>query len=83
METLASEMLKELKLQAKRWFWAFITVLLLWFATIGIFVWYIQLYDYSSEVVTIESDNTGNANYIGNNGDITNGENSGKEKETN
>ena len=42
-ETLASEMLHELKLTNRRWFLAFITVLLLWFATIGTFIWYISL----------------------------------------
>lgn len=41
-ETLATEMLKELKANSKRWFVSFITVLVLWFATIGIFVWYIN-----------------------------------------
>lgn len=42
-ENLATEILHELKANAKRWFIAFITVLLLWFATIGVFIWYISL----------------------------------------
>ena len=42
-ENLATELLKEVKAQSKRWFTAFIVVLLLWFATIGIFIWYISL----------------------------------------
>ena len=41
-ETFATEMLKELKLNSKRWFVAFIIVLILWFSTIGIFIWYIN-----------------------------------------
>jgi len=41
-ETLATEMLKELKSNAKRWFISFIIVLMLWFATIGVFIWYIN-----------------------------------------
>lgn len=43
MENLATEILHELKLNAKRWFIAFLTVLVLWFATIGTFIWYISL----------------------------------------
>lgn len=42
-ESLATELLHEVKAQAKRWFIAFIIVLLLWFATIGAFLWYISL----------------------------------------
>ena len=41
-ETLATEMLKELKSNAKRWFISFVIVVILWFATIGVFVWYIN-----------------------------------------
>lgn len=42
MDNLATEMLKELKSNAKRWFIAFIVVLVLWFTTIGLFIWYIN-----------------------------------------
>lgn len=42
-EKLATELLHELKQSSRRWFIAFITVLVLWFATIGIFIWYISL----------------------------------------
>ena len=42
MDNLATEMLKELKSKAKRWFIAFIVALVLWFTTIGLFVWYIN-----------------------------------------
>lgn len=42
-ENLATELLREVKAQSKRWFIAFITVLILWFATIGVFIWYISL----------------------------------------
>lgn len=74
---LATELLHELKSSAKRWFIAFIVVLVLWFSTIGVFIWYITL---PTEEVTIENDD-GNANYIGNdmNGDITNGEDNSEE----
>lgn len=71
-ETLATELLKELKATSKRWFIAFLVVLILWFATIGVFIWYISL---PVEDIAIENQD-GNANYIGNdmNGDINNGE---------
>ena len=42
-ENFATELLREVKLQSKRWFIAFLVVLALWFATIGIFIWYISL----------------------------------------
>ena len=42
-ETLATEMLRELKASNRRWFIAFLIALTLWFATIGAFLWYISL----------------------------------------
>lgn len=74
--TLASELLHELKLSAKRWFVAFCIMVALELATIVGFMWYISL---SADELTIENDD-GNANYIGNdlNGDLNNGENSEK-----
>ena len=42
-QTLASEMLSELKASNRRWFIAFVVILILWFATIGAFLWYISL----------------------------------------
>lgn len=74
--TLATEMLHELKSSAKRWFIAFIVTLVLWFATIGIFMWYITLpTDTETETVTVENED-GNANYAGRdmNGVVNNGE---------
>ena len=75
-DTLASELLHELKLSAKRWFIAFCIMVALELATISGFMWYISL---PADKLTIENDD-GNANYIGNdlNGDLNNGENSEK-----
>ena len=42
-ENFATEILHELKANAKRWFIAFLAVLLLWFATIVGFLWYLTL----------------------------------------
>lgn len=54
-----------------------IITLFLWFATIGGFIWYIQLYDYiGTTTTTIDGTDGGNANYIKGNGDIINGEDS-------
>lgn len=59
-----------------------ILVIILWFSTILGFVIYLNQYDFTSETVTtqnetitVDSGDGGTANYIGNNGDITYGEN--------
>lgn len=77
-ETLATELLREIKASAKRWFIAFCIMVGLELATIIGFMWYISL---PAEDVAIENTD-GNANYIGNdmNGDINNGEDSSSEE---
>ena len=60
--TLATEILHELKLSAKRWFIAFLIMLGIEIATIGGFLWYLSLP--TEESVTVENDE-GNANYVG------------------
>lgn len=42
-KTLATELLHELKASSVRWFYAFIVVLCLWFATIAAFIIYLSL----------------------------------------
>lgn len=66
--TFASEILSELRKNSKRWFIAFIVTLLFLAGTNMAWLYVFQSYDY----VTVDSDNSGNANYIGNDGDITN-----------
>ena len=64
--TLALEMLKELKAQSKRWFVSFIIVLMLWFATIGVFIWYINqpIEEITTDEQVIEDiDNSNNSTY--------------------
>ena len=46
---------------------------------IWLYAW--MQYDYISEDVTVDSQDGGNANYIGNNGDIMNGTDTGKTTE--
>lgn len=60
--TLATEILHELKLSARRWFIAFLIMLGIEIATIGGFLWYLSLP--TEESVTVENDD-GNANYVG------------------
>lgn len=66
-ESLATELLHEIKAQAKRWFIAFIIILLLWFATIGAFLWYISLpvEEIESTTVEQEADNNTNTQLVG------------------
>ena len=77
-ETLASELLHQIKMNAQRWFIAFIVMVCIEIATIAGFLWYISL---PTEEVTIENE-TGNANYIGRDleGGLYNGENNGQEE---
>lgn len=63
--TLATEILLELKASARRWFIAFLVMVVIEAATVAGFLWYISLP--TDEVVTVENDE-GNANYVG--GDI-------------
>ncbi len=60
-QTLATEMLRELKGHRRMWFIAFLVMLVLWFATIGVFIWYLSL---PIEEVTIEQDTEGDENYL-------------------
>lgn len=69
-EKFATELLHELKQTSKRWFIAFLTVLVLWFATIGVFIWYISLpveeYDtYISQDADNHSYNISGGDYYG------------------
>lgn len=81
-QTLATELLHELKASAKRWFIIAIIELFVILAMAGGFVWYLSL-PVKEEVVTVESDDNGNANYVGNDvtGAIYNGK-SNSEKDT-
>ena len=60
-DTLATEMLHELKASNRRWFIAFLIVLILWFATIGAFLWYVSL---PIDETVVEQEVDGNANVL-------------------
>lgn len=67
-ETLATELLKEQKQNAKRWSVAFLVVLCLWFATIAGFIIYLSLPEEVTQT-TVEQQSSGdfhdNNNIIG------------------
>jgi hypothetical protein len=61
----------------KRLVLAIIVSVILLFASNALWLLAWTSYDYSGEEVIIDSQDGGNANYIGNDGDIVNGEDSG------
>ena len=71
--------------QIKRLWIALIVAIALLFASSAIFTWAWMQYDYTSEetIVDVNSDDGGNANYIGNDGDIVNGESDRTETDEN
>ena len=71
--------------QIKRLWIALIVAIALLFASGAIFILAWMQYDYTSEetIVDVNSDDGGNANYIGNDGDIVNGESNRTETDEN
>ena len=61
----------------KRMIIAIVTAIVLLFASNALWLWAWCQYDYSSEEIIIDNQDGGNANYIGNDGDIVNGKDSG------
>lgn len=81
MEKFASDILEDYKKTNVRQFWIIITILVMWFITIGYLVYVLN------DIGTIETTTTqevqqesgsGNNNFIGSNGDITNGKTNDK-----
>lgn len=66
----AWHMIELLGKQNKRLFCLAMALLIAWMLTIGGFVWYLYQYDFERYYVDAEN---GPANYIGNDGDIYNG----------
>ena len=71
--TLATELIKEVRQSAKRWFIAFCIMVGLEIATIGGFLWYVSL-PVEEGSIEMQADE-GNANFINDSevGDINNG----------
>lgn len=78
-ETLASELLHEIKATSRRWFILFIITLIVLFATnlCWLYAWNLP-YEETTTAVTQDSGDNGDNNYIGNDGDI-NGETDNRE----
>lgn len=74
VQTLATELLHELKASAKRWFIIAVIELFIILSMAGGFIWYLSL-PVEDDVVSVESED-GNANYVGDDvtGAIYNGE---------
>ena len=67
-ESFAKELLKGYSAQAHRWFIAFIVVLLMWFSTIGMFIWYLNQpieETTTTTTSTIEQDSANDNNITG------------------
>lgn len=61
----------------KRLICLLLTIIMLWACTIGVFVWYLNQYEFSGVDVDLSTDGGGDANYIGQDGRILNGTNPG------
>lgn len=71
--SFAMELLKDQKRQNKRMFIIILVILGMWFGTIGYLVFVLN--DIGVETTEVSQDTSnGNNNFIGNDGDITNGE---------
>lgn len=71
-QSLAMELIRDYKKQNKRQFIMIMVILILWFATIGYLVYVLNDIGSYEETITQENEN-GYNNYIGNDGEITNG----------
>lgn len=71
-DSLASELLHEVKVSSKRWFILFIITLIMLFATnaMWLYAWNLPFEEIETTTVTQESETNGTNNYIGNDGDI-------------
>lgn len=70
-ESLAVELLKEIKASARRWFIAFVVMCVLELLTVGGFIWYLSLPTSEEYYIEQEADNDSFNNVSG--GDFTNG----------
>lgn len=70
--SFAWELIENARRDSKRWFIALIVVLALWFSTIAGFIWFIQLYDYTSYDYQQDGSGYNNIN-TGVQGNVSNG----------
>lgn len=72
-KSFAMMMLQEQTKNSKRWFAMAMTILIMWLATIGAFLIYLNQYEFEGEAVVVDSSDGGNANYQTGDGVINNG----------
>ena len=79
-QTLATELIRELKAQSRRWFIIALVELGIIIVIVVAFFWYFSL---PADEIDIQAD-SGNANYIGNNleGDLYNGRTDNTQEES-
>lgn len=77
-DNLATELLHHLAVQNKRLFIALVTILVIFFVENLAWLYVFNQYDFQS--YELNSEDGGNANFIGNDGDITNGNGESKTK---
>ena len=79
-QSFAMDLLKDYKNQNKRQFIIILVILSMWFATIGYLVYVLNDIGVIEETTqeVMQENESGNNNFIGNNGDITNGKTEGK-----
>ena len=73
---LATELLHEIKAQSKRWFILFLVTIILLFISnaLWLYAWCLPVEESTTTTqTTVESNDSGNANYLEGNGDILNG----------
>lgn len=74
-QSFAMDLLKDYKNQNKRQFIVILVILSMWFVTIGYLVYVLNDIGVIEETTqeVMQENESGNNNFIGNNGDITNG----------
>ena len=79
-QSFAMDLLKDYKHQNKRQFIIILVILTMWFATIGYLVYVLNDIGVIEETTqeVMQENESGNNNFIGNNGDITNGKTESK-----
>lgn len=79
-QSFAMDLLKDYKKQNKRQFIIILVILAMWFATIGYLVYILNDIGVIEETTqeVMQENESGNNNFIGNNGDITNGKTESK-----
>jgi len=53
-ESLAMAMVKDYRKTTRKWFVVIMVLLMCWFSTIGLFVWYLNQYDFISKKYNVE-----------------------------